>query len=226
MTQAQPGRTGRSPISATAPRLLTLDIFGTVLDWRRGLTEALAARGYATRAGTFDRIVDRQGELEQQKPFRTYREIASMSLVEVVGMDSTAAEAIAASLGSWPPFPDSAPALRRLMAIAPCVAMTNSDRVHAAQVQAALGLDLSSWICAEDVRCYKPDARFWREVSGRLGVEPGSHWWHVSAYADYDGRVAASLGLTTVFVGRPHARPGPATRAVADLAELATLVGA
>jgi hypothetical protein len=64
------------------------------------------------------------------------------------------------------------------MAIAPCVAMTNGDRAHGAQVQAALGFDLSSWICAEDVRCYKP-----------------------------------------------HARRGPATHDVKDLAELVALVG-
>ena len=65
-----------------------------------------------------------------------------------------------------------------------------------------------------------------REVGARLAVPPGPRWWHVSAYADYDGEVAASLGLTTVFVDRPHARPGPATHRVADLAGLAALVGA
>jgi 2-haloalkanoic acid dehalogenase type II len=197
-----------------------------VVDWRRGLGEALAARGRPLGPGEFDRIVDRQGALEQERPFRRYRQIAALSLVDVLGLDPAAADAIGEGVGTWPAYPDAAPALRRLMAIAPCAAMTNSDRAHGAQAQAGLGFPLSAWICAEDVGCYKPDPRFWREVSARLGVEPGPAWWHVSAYADYDLGVAASLGLTTVFVARPHARPGPAAHRVTDLAGLAALAGA
>ncbi len=207
------------------PQLVTFDIFGTVLDWRRGLSEAVAAQGWALQPGDFDQIVDRQGELEQQEPFRPYRELTAQSLVEVLGFSPAVAEAIGAQLGTWPAYPDSALALQRLMTIAPCAAMTNSDRAHGVQVQRALGFQLSAWICAEDVRCYKPAPRFWSEVSARLGVEPGPGWWHVSAYADYDLRTAGTLGLTTVFVERPHARPGPAHLRVADLLELAQAAG-
>ena len=206
------------------PRLFTFDIFGTVLDWRRGLAEALAARGQALGALEFERIVDRQGELEQQQPFRTYREITALSLVEVSGLDPAAADAVGQRIGNWPAFPDSRSALQRLVKVAPCVAMTNSDRSHGAQVQAALGFELSAWLCAEDLRCYKPDPRFWREAAARLGVMPGRDWWHVSAYADYDMCTAAALGLTTVFVNRAHSRPGPATHRVEDLPGLVELV--
>jgi FMN phosphatase YigB (HAD superfamily) len=54
----------------SAPRLLTFDVFGTVLDWRRGLSEAAARAGHPLAEGDFDRIVDRQGAIEQQPPFR------------------------------------------------------------------------------------------------------------------------------------------------------------
>jgi 2-haloalkanoic acid dehalogenase type II len=201
--------------------LLTFDVFGTIVDWRRGLAEALAAAGVAPDDAPFDRIVDAQGALEARPPFRPYREIVAESLRTVCGLDAARAEAIGAAVGSWPAYPDSAAALRRLLARAPCAAMTNSDADHGEAAQAGLGLRLSAWICAEEVRCYKPDPRFWREVSARLGVAPGPGWWHVSAYADYDLDTARALGLTTVFVARPHARPGPATHVVADLRELA-----
>lgn len=206
------------------PRLLTFDVFGTVLDWRRGLSEALAERGRPLGPGEFDRVIDAQGELEQRPPFRTYRDVAAASLVDALGVDPAAADELARDLGRWPPYPDAPAALRRLLAIAPCVATTNSDRAHGEGVQASLGFRLSAWICAEDVRCYKPDPRFWREASARTGVALGRDWWHVSAYADYDNGVAASLGLTTVFVDRPHARRGPADHEVRDLAELASIV--
>jgi 2-haloalkanoic acid dehalogenase type II len=207
------------------PKLFTFDIFGTVVDWRRGLSEAVARAGRPLADGEFDAIVDRQGALERERPFRNYREITKLSLTEVLDLHAATAESIGDGVGEWPAYADAPAALRRLMAVAPCVAMTNSDRAHGVQAQRALGFLLSAWICAEDVRLYKPDAGFWGEVSRRLGVKPGPAWWHASAYADYDLDVARSLGLTTVYVDRPHARPGPADHRVADLGELAALVG-
>ena len=127
----------------TAVRLITFDIFGTVLDWRTGLGADCAAAGRPLDPGDFDRIVDRQAELERGS-YLPYAEITRRSLVDVL-------------------------------------------------------------------------------MSRRRGIAPEPDWWHVSAYADCDLAVAGQLGLTTVFVSRPHARPGPAAHRVADLAELAAL---
>jgi 2-haloacid dehalogenase len=197
--------------------LLTFDLFGTVLDWRRGLREALGGR---LEDAAFDRIVDRQGELEQER-FRPYAEIVARSLLDELGIGEAEAERIGASAGTWPLFPDSAEALRRLRAVAPCVALTNSDPPHRPQIEAQLGFALDGWICAGEVGRYKPDPEMWRAAATRMGIEPGPDWWHVSAYADYDHRTARSLGLTCVFVERPHMRPGPADLVVPDLAGLA-----
>jgi len=205
------------------PRLLTFDIFGTVLDWRRGLREATAAAGIALDDAAFDRVIDAQAA-DEAGPFRTYAEIAARSLTGVLGMAAGAAASIAAAAGTWPLYSDSREALRRMQSLVPCAATTNSDRSHGEQVQAALGFGLHAWICAEDVGAYKPDPRVWLAASARLGVEPGPSWWHVSAYGDYDLETARSLGLTCVYVRRPHARPGPSDLAVADLAELADRV--
>jgi 2-haloacid dehalogenase len=205
------------------PALLTFDIFGTVIDWRRGLESALRAEGVTVAPGDFDRIVDRQAVLERDGSI-PYRDITARSLVEEVGLAPEAADRIGAAVGTWPLYPDSREGLRRLQAVAPCVAMTNSDRAHGEQAQEQLGFRLAGWVCAEDLRLYKPDPAFWRAVGARCGIEPSPDWWHVSAYADYDLDVARSLGLTTVYVERPHARPGPATHAVADLVALADLV--
>ncbi|TMA19888.1 MAG: hypothetical protein E6J88_17850 [Deltaproteobacteria bacterium] len=196
--------------------LMTFDIFGTVLDWRAGLERELGELD-------FDAVVDRQAELESEQ-FRSYTEIVAQSLVDEVGLSESEAARIGANAGQWPLFPDSADALRRLRAIAPCAAITNSDHAHGAQVQAQLGFALDGWICAEEVRAYKPDISMWRAASRRLGVPFSRDWWHVSAYADYDLATARALGLTCVFVRRPHSRLGPADVIVTDLAELAELV--
>lgn len=206
-----------------APQVITFDIFGTVLDWRSGLEAACAAAGRPLVSGEFDRIVDLQGEIEHQE-FLAYAEITRRSLARAIGLADREASAIGRTVGQWPLYPDSREALRGLMRVTRCAAMTNSDREHGEQVQEQLGFRLHEWLCAEEARIYKPDPEFWRTMARRLGLEPGPHWWHASAYADYDLATANSLGLTTVFVKRPHARPGEATYAVSDLAGLLALV--
>jgi 2-haloalkanoic acid dehalogenase type II len=202
------------------PDLITFDIFGTVLDWRSGLLGA-AALGL----GDFEPAIDRQGVLEQESPGRRYASIVAQDLVER-GVREDRANEVGATAGTWPLFSDAREGMRRLLALAPCVAMTNSDRVHGEQVQAQLGFELSHWICAEDVGVYKPSREFWREVSRRLSVPMSKKWWHVSAYGDYDLEVARSLGLTCVFVARPHSRPGPHDLEARDLIEVSALATA
>lgn len=198
------------------PKLFTFDIFGTVLDWRRGLGAGDA----------FDRVIDFQGADEQRAPFRPYREIVARSVEAILGLDSATAARLGEGAGRWPLFADSADGLRRLSRIAPCVATTNSDRAHGEDVQAQLGFRLADWVCAEELRVYKPSIEVWRATAARLGATMDKSWWHVSAYADYDLDAARSLGLTTVFISRPHSRPGPADVIAPDLIALAALVGA
>jgi len=205
------------------PSLLTFDVFGTVLDWRQGLVDAAAAQGIDVDDRRFQAVIDHQARAESG-PYRSYAEIAAESLVQVLRMPKKIARTIAEEAGAWPLFPDAADGLRALMRIAPCVAMTNSDQSHGKQVQDQLGFRLNGWICAEDVRCYKPAPEFWTAVSSRRGVPFGKSWWHVSAYADYDMATAGRLGLTTVFIERDHNVWGPSTMTAPDLRALATML--
>jgi 2-haloacid dehalogenase len=203
------------------PRLFTFDVFGTIVDWRSGLRNALGSRLLSD--AQFDRLIDVQGEMEQG-PFRRYADIVAESVARVLGIAPSEAERIGEDVGKWPLYPDSSAALARLRRIAPCAATTNSDRAHGEDVQRALGFPLDGWVCAEDVQAYKPDPLIWQAAAERLHVAPGRDWWHVSAYADYDLRTAARLGLTRVFIERPHRRPGEADHVLPDLAALADLV--
>ena len=205
------------------PTLFTYDIFGTVLDWRRGLTEAVAARGMTLSLADFERVIDHQGA-DEQRAFRPYREITARSLVAVLGLDGRAADELGATVGDWPLYPDSKEGLASLMKVAPCVAMTNSDRAHRPQVEAQLGFSLSHWFCAEELGLYKPSPDFWRAVANKLDRPLDRSWWHVSAYADYDLDVARSLGLTAVYIPRAHARPGAHDVTAPDLVALAALI--
>jgi 2-haloalkanoic acid dehalogenase type II len=197
-------------------KLITFDIFGTVLDWQRGLSLAVALK-----PGEFDQIIDVQGRIESG-PYKTYREITALSLVEVLKLDVKRADEIGAGAGRWPLFEDSAASMAQLEKFAPCMAMTNSDRAHGEDLRK--NLQMSDWLCAEDVRLYKPNPEFWEVVRKKRGIAFDKEWWHVSAYADYDLAVASRLGLTTVFIERPHSRPGPADQHLPNLTALAALL--
>jgi 2-haloacid dehalogenase/putative hydrolase of the HAD superfamily len=200
-------------------RLFTFDIFGTVLDWKRGLEETV---GRPVGDGEFDRFIDEQGR-DEQASFRPYRDITARSLRLMFGFDAARADEVGANVGRWPLFADAALGMRQLQAIAPLVATTNSDRGHGVQVQEQLGFRLAGWVAADEVRSYKPSPAHWEEASRRMNVPFGREWWHVSAYADYDLHVARKLGLTCVYVPRPHCRPGPHDVEARDLVELAQI---
>src|SRR5207245_10867471 len=95
-------------MSAT-PRLITFDVFGTVIDWRSGLEADCAAAGRPLGPGEFDAIIDAQGELERGE-FRSYAEITCHSLRRVTGLTEIAAADIGSPVGPWPASGDSAAA--------------------------------------------------------------------------------------------------------------------
>ena len=204
----------------TPPRLLTFDLFGTVVDWRAGLAEAV---GLPLDEAAFERVIDFQA-FDEQKAFRPYATIVERSLVSVLGIAPAQARTIGARAGEWPVFADAPAAFARLLARVPCGATTNSDIAHRPAIERQLGCALTPWICAGEVGAYKPDARIWEAAARATGIAFGPDWWHVSAYADYDLATARKLGLTTILVRRPHHRPGTpdlVDRTFEDLAALA-----
>ncbi len=206
------------------PRLFTFDIFGTVLDWRLGLAESVRNHGYSFNESTdFDSVIDAQA-VDERAGYDSYSKIVARSLESVIGLKAEDALAIGRRAGTWPLFSDSKEALQRLMTFAPCVAMTNSDFSHGEQVQRQLDFQLSDWICAEEVKVYKPSPDFWRQVSEKTGIPMDRSWWHVAAYGDYDLKAARELGLTCVFINRAHSVDGPADLRFEDLQSLANHV--
>jgi 2-haloacid dehalogenase len=205
------------------PALVTFDIFGTIVDWQEGLRADLAKLGISLDSRMFEELLADQERAEKALVFQRYAEIVAWSLSRRLGVPPPEALAIGRGAGNWPLFADARESLRSLMERVPSVALTNSDRIHAEQVQRQLGFELSAWYCAEDIRVYKPAPQFWQQAAQRRGQALNKSWWHVSAYADYDLAPARKLGLTTVFVKRPHARPGPTDKIVDGLRQLVTI---
>ena len=120
-------------------------------------------------------------------------------------------------------YDDVLPALRRLSARAPLVAMTNGNADLG-----AIGIRhfFQEVFTASVVGVAKPDPDFFARSCQALGVAPQT-LLHVGNDPEHDVLAPQALGIDAVWVNRKGARwtaPAPLPRQVRDLAELASLL--
>lgn len=215
---------------------LTFDCFGTLIDWERGLEEALAEEGaleaVRARFQEFLRFREQREAEWEALPYRHYREILAVSLreafVQFGGMlDEPTALRVADSLRRWPPFPDTISALRRLGSHFPLLLLSNVDRAPLLAVVERLGIPFAELVTAEDVRSYKPAAPHFAEAKRRLGGRVEG-WLHVAVSPFHDLAPAQQLGIATCHLNRKGEKPGEGITpriVVKDLLELCKKLG-
>ncbi len=218
---------------------ITFDCFGTLVDWRRGMRQAIArlpALGDA--AGQVDALIAAREEAErvlQRGAFLPYREILERSLsaawqqVLARPLPPAEAAAFAAAQADWPPFAEAPAALARLARLAPLGLLSNCDPAPLRACAARhLRAPIALFVDAARAGSYKPAPGHWQAALRELGLAP-ARVLHVSAYADYDLRPAHALGFATAFVARDR-ETAPADVPLAlrarDLADLADQLGA
>lgn len=195
---------------------LTFDCYGTLIDWERGILAAL--RPVLDRHGiaiTDDAALELYGELEsaaESGPYLPYRELLATVMdgfAERLGFEPSADEraALAASVGDWPPFPDTVEALRALADRFQLVILSNIDDDLFALSARHLGVPFAAVVTAQQVGSYKPDPCNFRALLARLDTNP-DRVLHVAQSLFHDIAPANALGLTSVWVNRRHDRPG------------------
>jgi 2-haloacid dehalogenase len=232
-----------SPMDFTAFEALTFDCYGTLIDWERGILDALAPvlRAHGADVGGEEATLELFGRLEagvEAGPYRRYRDV----LREVVtgfgaalGFRPSAGEvrAFAESVPSWPPFADTVPALGALATRYRLAVVSNVDDDLFAGTAERLGVAFAEVVTAEQVKSYKPARAHFDEVTRRLGL-PRERVLHVAQSLFHDIAPARALGFRCVWVNRRGGRPGagattPASATpdleVPDLATLVELIG-
>jgi 2-haloacid dehalogenase len=222
-------------------RALTFDCYGTLIDWETGILACvrpiLAARGI--RPGD-DEILAEYARLEaaeESGPYKPYRQVlrgVMRGIGEAFGapLRTPEIDALAASVGEWPAFPDTAAALGALKSRYRIGVLSNVDRDLFGLTRAKLGIEPDVLVTAEDTRSYKPAiGHFWQGM--RALALPGARILHVAQSLYHDIGPARSLGMGAVWVRRRSTRTGggatiPAPEAepdleVVDLASLATI---
>lgn len=206
-----------------AIRAAIFDVFGTVVDWRRGVAEAvapaLAERGLDIDPAAFADAwrAEYQPAMETVRSGRRgyvpldelHREnldrvLAAFGIAE--RFDEAARQALNTAWERLPPWPDSVPgiaAMRRTLIVAPC---SNGSIALMTRLARFGGLPWDCILGADVARAYKPERQAYLGSAAALRLAPAEVVM-VAAHND-DLRAARAAGLATAFVPRA-AEKGP-----------------
>ena len=203
-------------IDFTRFEILTFDCYGTLIDWETGILSALY-RILSAHAKKVDdaTLLQLYGDFElrsEQPPFRPYREVLA-SVVrqfgEELGFTPTAAEiqSLPDSLATWKPWPDTVAALHQLKTRFRLAILSNVDDDLFTTTRPQLGVEFEVVITAQQAQAYKPSLKLFELALSRIDA-PAHRVLHVGQSIYHDVIPAQALGLATVWVNRPSARPG------------------
>jgi 2-haloacid dehalogenase len=202
---------------------LSFDCYGTLIDWETGMSQAL--RAWADPAGL--NVTDRQllslvSEIEtvvqgERSPALLYSEVLAEVLRKIgtrLGAPVSDLEAarFGQSVGDWPAFADSAPALSRLGQRFRLIIVSNVDRASFAASNRRLGVTFDKIITAEDVGAYKPRPPHFEALMESLtamGLDR-HQLLHVAQSLFHDHEPARRYGLSSAWIdrGRGQSEPG------------------
>ncbi len=214
-------------------KALSFDCYGTLIDWETGMSRAL--REWTDRVDlevSVGDLLQLVSEIEtvvqgERSPALLYPAVLAEVLKRIgVRLQAPVTDADAArfggTVGDWPAFPDSAPALNRLGNRFRLIIVSNVDRASFAASSRRLGVTFDKIITAEDVGAYKPRPPHFESLFRSLpemGLDR-SDLLHVAQSLFHDHEPAERYGLPSVWIDRGHDRsdPGatPATRSLIE----------
>jgi 2-haloalkanoic acid dehalogenase type II len=194
--------------------VLTFDCYGTLVDWERGIAEALE-RAAGADGVTLDRAAALRAyhEIEprvQAERYRRYREVLALTaraVAERLGWPlAPGREAfLPDSLPTWPPFPDTNGALRRLRDAGHRLAiLSNVDDDLLAGTRRHLDVAFDFVVTAQQVGSYKPAPGHFAAARERIGA---ARWLHVAQSYFHDVQPARALGIASAWINRKGERP-------------------
>jgi 2-haloacid dehalogenase len=199
---------------------LTLDCYGTLIDWESGIVTALqpllARVGQSlTRDAVLEAFGRHETRLEQINPTMRYSELLALvhdALAGELGVATNLAESrhFGGSVGDWPAFADTEAALRYLQRHYKLVILSNADRESFRASNRRLGVTFDAIYTAEDVGSYKPDPRnfsYMLEHLAAMGVGK-SRILHTAQSLFHDHAPANDAGLASAWIDRRYDASG------------------
>jgi 2-haloacid dehalogenase len=209
------------------PRVLAFDVFGTVVDWRSGISREsasfLAAIGRpdidpagfadAWRAGYQPAMA---AVRDGKRPFVVldvlHREMLEAALlgrnVDVTALDPAMLEDWTRAWHRLDPWPDAVEGLTKLKARFPIVTLSNGNIALMLAMARHGGLPWDAIMGAEVTRAYKPAPEAYVATARVLAIAPKELCLVAAHHSDL--AAARRSGLLTAYVDRPMERGGAA----------------
>ncbi|KAI6086469.1 HAD-like protein [Hypoxylon rubiginosum] len=206
-------------------RLLSFDVYGTLIDYESGILAALQPLLSANNRTDIPRLrlleIYYELEVSQQRetPEIPYSQLLATihgRIAARLGFPPPTAEesqAFGDSVSNWPAFPDTVSALRRLAKHYKLVVLSNIDRHSFALTNSGPleGFPFDLVITAQDVGSYKPSHQNFhhmlKEVKERFGVDK-EHVLQTAQSQFHDHHPARTLGIHSTWIVRPGAIMG------------------
>jgi 2-haloacid dehalogenase len=212
-----------------ADRWLTFDCFGTLIDWRHGISTTGELLFPGRGQDFLKAYIALEAEVEKGA-FKRYRAILTETARQAarelsLDLKPDDASALVSTIPHWPPFGDVGQALGALRKDGWRLALlTNCDRDLIAQTQRRLPVPFDAVVTAEDVSSYKPNHAHFKLFQSTFASSAAT-WIHVAQSYFHDIRPAHELGITRIWVNR-QGEKDDASLADAVISGLGELPGA
>jgi 2-haloacid dehalogenase len=166
----------------------------------------------ATLLKLYGDFEQRSEQPSEQRAFRRYREVLESVVRQFAGElaftpTPEQVRSLPNSLPTWKPWPDTVAALRQLKTRFRLAILSNVDDDLFAQTRPQLEVPFDEVITAQQAQAYKPSLKLFELALSRIHA-PAHRVLHVGQSLYHDVIPAQALGLATVWVNRPSARPG------------------
>jgi 2-haloacid dehalogenase len=208
-----------APSTGQPVRAVLFDMFGTVVDWRSGISSAVRAFA-ADRALTLDpdQFADAwrahyQPSMERvrsgQRPWVSLDTLHRENLDTVLrshGIDpgAFAPSELTSLVAAWhdlPPWPDSVDGIGQIKQGFIVGPLSNGHTALLVDMAKAAGLPWDVILGSDISRAYKPSLDAYRTPAALLGLDPGQVMLAAAHNTDLDA--ARTAGLATAFIARP-----------------------
>jgi 2-haloacid dehalogenase len=212
-------------------KVLTFDVYGTLIDWETGIWNALqpllsvgeVSIGREEALETFGRIETAQESETPSLRYSTLLAVVHARLAKHWGIAVRADlhERFGASVPDWPAFPDSAEALAYLKRHYKLVVLSNVDFTSFAASNRKLGVAFDAVYTAEEIGSYKPDLKNFAFMFERLEQDFGiarPEILHVAQSLFHDHVPAERIGLASVWIDRRFDKDGSGATQTPEIA--------
>jgi len=188
---------------------LTFDVYGTLIDWEKGVFEAFEKEG--KRDGfefEKDQVITLFHEVSREVEggsYELYAEVLRRTAIEMAKrldwpLEPSRSNFLPNSVERWAPFRETNPQLKKLVKKFQTGLISNIDDKLLGQTRRHIPHDFELVVTAQQVRSYKPDPAHFKEFARRIGGKKG--WVHVANSLYHDVEPCMKEKVPVVWVNR------------------------